>query len=474
MQPFRITKGTPAGASSLFVERVRQAIKRIWKDVEIIRLARNVAWSSFGVVLSQVITLVAYMALARFIGKERFGEFTIIQSTANTVSAFAGLGFGITATKYIAQLRQRYPIEAGSVMGLISLITLLWTGLLTVVIWASATEIATELLKRPELASAVRIGAVLLFFTAIMNVQNGALAGFESFDAVAKTSMLRGFLILPFLLAGAALGGVRGALAGFASAGALVCLVNYNLLRRRCRSHSIVLHLRDGIARLRLLAGFSIPAFLANILPAPCLSVAQMLLIRQPGGYGDLAVFTAAFQLRAGIVLLPAILSQPLVPMFAGFSEANLSSRKNLLRATCAATVVVSIFLATIVCAFPKYLMLAYGHSFTENSPVLILLAISAVIFSVSNPFISVAISAGKMWTIFMASAAWGVTFLVTTHFLLPALHATALACAYVAADSVQAVFVFIAYHLNEKTRTASLAAETEDLLPLDVIHRAL
>ena len=307
-------ENTPAGASSPVVALVRHFARKVIKDAEILRLARNVAWSSFGVVLSQVITLVAYVALARYIGKERFGEFTIIQGTANTVSAFAGLGFGITATKYIAELRQREPAQAGSVMAMISLITLIWTALLTLVIWVAAPEIASEILKRPELASAVRIGAVLLFFTAIMNVQNGALAGFESFDAVAKTSMLRGFLILPFLLAGAAMGGVRGALVGFAAVGALICAVNYNLLRRRCNLYSIALTLRGGLARLRLLAAFSIPAFLANILPAPCLSLAQLLLVRQPGGYGDVAIFSAAFQIRTGIVLVPRFSRSPLCP----------------------------------------------------------------------------------------------------------------------------------------------------------------
>jgi hypothetical protein len=80
-----------AGALPLFVARVRQIVHKVIKDVEIKRLARDVAWSSFGVALSQVITLVAYIVLARYIGKERFGEFTIIQGTANTVSAFAGL-----------------------------------------------------------------------------------------------------------------------------------------------------------------------------------------------------------------------------------------------------------------------------------------------------------------------------------------------------------------------------------------------
>jgi O-antigen/teichoic acid export membrane protein len=451
--------------SSHFAERARQAILRIAKDVEIKRLARNVAWSSLGVILSQVITLIAYMVLARFIGKEQFGEFTIIQSTANTVSLFAGLGFGITATKYIAELRRRDPEQAGSVIATISLITLLWTALLTIAIWATAPEIATEILKRPELASAVRIGSVLLFFTTVLNVQNGALAGFESFDATAKTSMFRGFLFLPLLLAGAALGGVRGALTGFVAVTAIICTVTFSLLRRRCKSHFIVLSLRGGLSRLRHLAAFSIPAFLANILPAPCVSLAQLLLIRQAGGYGELAVFTASFQLRIGIVLLPTLLSQPLVPMFASFHESNSSSRTNLLRATCAVTVGISIFLAAIVCLFPKYLMLAYGHSFAGRSSVLILLAVSAVVSSASTPFISVAISAGKMWGVFLSYAAWGIAFLGVTYLLLPTFHATALACAYVAADTAQTVIVLIMHLRSAAGQDARLALEPQCLV---------
>jgi O-antigen/teichoic acid export membrane protein len=439
---------------------IRRVAIRAHDSHEIKRLARNVAWSSSGVVLSQVITLVAYMLLARYIGKENFGQFTIIQSTANTVAAFAGLGFGLTATKYIAEFRERNPAQAGSVFTLITLITLLWTALLASVVWILAPEIAIEVLKRAELASSVRVGAALLFFTAIMNVQNGALAGFESFDAVAKTSMLRGFLILPFLLLGAALGGVRGSLLGFAAAAALVCVINANLLQRRCNLNSMHFSIRGSFSGIRLLAAFSIPAFLANIVPAPCLSLAQMFLIRQPGGYGDLAVFTAAFQLRAGIILLPALLSQPLVPMMANMSSDKGLSRSHLLRATFAATLFISVGLAGIVCIFPKFLMLAYGHSFAGNTAVLILLAVSAVINSSSNPFSAAITSSGKIWSVFWGFAAWGVTFLVATYSFVPTLHATALAVAYVIADSVQCVVIFIAYWRNQKYLGQNLSAK--------------
>jgi O-antigen/teichoic acid export membrane protein len=426
-------------------------------NAEILLLAKNVAWSSTGVVLAQVVTLLSYMLLARYIGKEPFGQFTIIQSTANAVSTFAGLGLAVTATKYIAELRLRDPVRAGSTFTLIAMITVLWTGLLAVVIWIAAPQIATEVLKRSELVSAVRIGSILLFFTTLMNVQNGALAGFESFDAAAKTSMLRGFLILPFLLLGAAMGGVSGAVLGFAMASAVTCTINQGLLWRRCKIHSMVLSLRGGLKEIRFLAVFSIPALLTNIVPAPCLALAQTLLIRQPGGYGSLAVFTAAFQLRTGIVLLPALLSQPLVPMLARSSGSPLSSRRGLMRATCVATLAVSVPLAGIVCCFPKYLMLAYGRSFAGNTPVLMLLAVSAVVSSMTNPFTAAVISSGRMWTLSLAYAAWGAVFLSVTYTLLPALQGTALSVAFVASDSVQAAAVLALYWRLEREQTCTL-----------------
>ena len=441
-------------------------------NAEVALLARNVAWSSSGVVLAQICTLVAYMLLARSIGKESFGQFTIVQSTANAISTFAGLGLSVTATKYIAELRLGSPARAGAAFTFIGLFTLTWTGALAAAIWMAAPQLAREVLKRPELVSSVRIGALLLFFTTVMNVQNGALAGFESFDALAKTSMLRGILILPFLLLGAAAGHVEGALIGFTSAAAVACAINQRLLWRRCRLHAMGWSLHGAFRELSILAAFSIPALLTNMIPAPCLTLAQTLLVRQPGGYGHLAVFTAAFQLRAGIILLPALLSQPLVPMLARSAASGTSSRRSLMRATCAATLAVSVPLAVLVCAFPKSLMLAYGHAFTGHSPVLILLAASAVMNSITAPFIASLTSSGRMWSLALAFTVWGAAFLTVSCLLLPSFQATALAVAYLVADGIRTAFVLAVYRSSQRaldSGSASSSAEfSEAALLLD------
>src|SRR5580698_9969778 len=72
-----------------------------------VRLARGVFWSLVGAVLARGLGVASSIIVARVLGITAFGEFTIIQSTVGLFGTFAGLGLGITATKYVAELRER-------------------------------------------------------------------------------------------------------------------------------------------------------------------------------------------------------------------------------------------------------------------------------------------------------------------------------------------------------------------------------
>ncbi len=80
-----------------------------------VRLARGVFWSLVGAVISRGLGVVSAIIVARLVGITAFGEFTIIQSTVGLFGTFAGLGLGITATKYVAELRETDRIRCGRV-----------------------------------------------------------------------------------------------------------------------------------------------------------------------------------------------------------------------------------------------------------------------------------------------------------------------------------------------------------------------
>ena len=81
------------------------------------RLARGTFWMVTGTVISRMLGLVSSIILARILGKVPFGELGTIQSTVGLFAAFAGLGIGITATKYVAEFRESETDRCGRVIG---------------------------------------------------------------------------------------------------------------------------------------------------------------------------------------------------------------------------------------------------------------------------------------------------------------------------------------------------------------------
>ena len=66
-------------------------------------------WSLLGTVVSRGLSLASSVFVARWLGKESFGEFGVLQTTVGMFAVFAGFGMGLTATKHVAELRQATP-----------------------------------------------------------------------------------------------------------------------------------------------------------------------------------------------------------------------------------------------------------------------------------------------------------------------------------------------------------------------------
>src|ERR1035438_1477658 len=79
------------------------------------RFTYGVIWSLAGAVVSRGFLLAASVVCARFLGKEGFGALGMIQSTAGMFGIFAGLGLGLTATKYVSEFRRQDPMRAGRI-----------------------------------------------------------------------------------------------------------------------------------------------------------------------------------------------------------------------------------------------------------------------------------------------------------------------------------------------------------------------
>ncbi len=166
------------------------------------RLASGAFWSLAATAGYQGMTLLASLFTARLLGTDVFGELGMIQSTVGMFGIFAGLGLGMTATKYVAELRGANPDRAGRVIGLTLLMGLLLSGAIALVLaWASG-RIAGNLINSPHLTLELRIGCLLLFFNTLFQISQAALAGFEQFRTIARVNFVTGLASFPLVVGG--------------------------------------------------------------------------------------------------------------------------------------------------------------------------------------------------------------------------------------------------------------------------------
>jgi len=411
-------------------------------------------WSLVGAAMSQGSNLAASVISARLLGREQFGEYGMIQSTVGMLGVFAGLGLGVTATKYVAEFRIHDPERAGRVITLGSAVAVVSGGLLALALLACAPQLATRTLNAPALVSELRIASVLLFFNAFNGAQIGALSGFEAFRAIARINLARGLVTFPVTVGLVLLWTLPGAIWALAVTAAVTCFWSQLSLRRHCAALGIRPQLSSAWRERRILWTFSTPAFLSGAMVGPATWAANTILVNQARGYAEMGVFSAATQWRNAVVLLPSLLSQPLLSILSNVGASDRGLFGRLLRANTLLALAVSSSIAAPIIVCASWIMNAYGPGFRGGRPVLILLVLAAVASATAGVIGQAIASLDRMWWGFTLNLVWAVVMLAAAIFLVPRYGALGLASAFLGSYVVHAITVTAYAHICLQNRT--------------------
>lgn len=386
------------------------------------RFAHGALWSLVGTVISQGLSLIAAIVTARLLGKVGFGELGMINSTMGMFGVFAGLGLGLTATKYVAEFRTKEPQRAGRILGLSVLVSLVSGGAIALVLLAEAPWIAERTINAPYLVNELRLGCGLLFLNALNGAQTGALAGFEAFKTIAKVNLLRGLISFPLMIAGVWFFGLMGAVGAMVVAAAAGWWLNHQALRQECRIGGVTVSYRGAWAERQVLWQFSLPALLSGALMGPVLWLANAIMVNQPGGYGELGLINAANHWRSLIMVLPGILSNAALPFLTSeLGNEGRAGYDNLMELVQG----LAILVALPTCAFVMYLgdriMRLYGRDFTDGTPVLLGIIFGITIAAIGSAIGSGIIAKGFMWFGALQNFTWGLILLAVVWFFAPA-----------------------------------------------------
>lgn len=407
------------------------------------RVIRGISWTTLGNAASSASTFVASILVARMLGAKHFGEFGIIQNTLGFFALLAGPSLGITATKYVAELRNGDPERAGRVLKLASVSTYILSAVAALILVIGAPFIATHVLNAPHITAGLRLAAVALMFVAVNSLQMGVLTGFEAFKDAAIVNLVRGLLTFPSMWFGAVHFGYMGAVYALVIVWGASCAMSYVMIHRVAPLHGVSTVGKGFWKERGLLLSFSLPGWVSGLLIAIANWSTSAILTRQPNGLEQMGIFNAVNQIFLVLLFLPVVTGQASMPVLAErVGAGDRPTALKMLKHLAVLNAVITLPLCVVLAIMSRQIMGHLGEDYANQWPALIATLLAVVFYAESNIAGSVVTASGAMWVMCSVSAVYLVILVVTSVHFVP-LGAYGLCLARLISYVAYAVFTF-------------------------------
>ena len=363
------------------------------------QLFKDSFWSLLGNVVGRGLSLVAGIAIARFLGKDIYGEYGIIRNTILTIGVFSTFGLGYTATKYIAEFRQTAKDKIPLFLKYANKITLLFSGAMAVLLFAFADVVAAQWLEAAHLATPLRILSVLIVFNAITTTQIGILSGFGRFKEIAKINTWVGvltFLLSVVLTYSFAL---NGALIALLLVQILNCVFNYTVVKK-CIPASLQA-IEDNTLQKEIIR-FSTPIALREAVYSITSWMLGLFIIRF-SSFGELGLYTAAMQWNAIVLFIPGVLKNVVLTHLSKNSSDNVE-HKSVLKQVLLITSISVLIPIALVFLFSGFIESMYGKTFSKLGGLISIAVFTTFFSATSGVYVNSFISLNKNWIMLYSS----------------------------------------------------------------------
>jgi O-antigen/teichoic acid export membrane protein len=401
-------------------------------------------------------TLVASLLVANLVGVAGFGLYAFVASGVNAALVLVQGSFGLMATRYVAEYRDRDPGRAGEVIDSGAAWTLaaglLAAAVLVAVSWSQHRHGGAHDLfgvALVALAVAVPLAAVAQFYLS-------ALTGLQGWAVLVQVALVgaAASVVLPVL--GAMSRGAAGACLGLAAA-ALVRML-YGAWRTRSAARAMGVSFPPGQVRLpaEMLRRFALPAFLTASLFAAALWFGNVYLLAQPDGATHLGLYAAAYTLRTLVVFLPAQLGTVGLTLLTGHAAQGRAAdyRNVLLGGVVAAATIASLVALAILASAPVLLPL-FGPEFIAARAVLAAVMVASVIEAVGSVAYQHMTGRARMWqSLAFVTLPRDLVFLVAVLALVPVHLEWGVAYAAIASQITMLAGIVVAHAIERRRAT--------------------
>lgn len=353
-------------------------------------LLKDSFWSVFGNGVGNFLLLMAGVLIARFLGKDLYGEYGMVKTTMFYIAGFASFGLSYSSTKFIAENIEEKSDKLNAIVYSCLRISLSFSFLLCILLIILADEIAT-FVNEPKLTLPFRYLGVIIITRSLANTLNGLLGGFKKYKSIGINSIISGATLFFFGTLLTYNWGVVGSFAALLLSQFVLCLLNSVALYNESKKYPKA---KDSCTSEIL--KFSLPIAIQELFFVIC-NWGVMLVLTKYASLGDVGIYSAAAQWYAVVLFIPNLLSNVVLSYLSGENR-NKEKYTGLFK---------KLLLINVICAIIPFVMVTllagvitsfYGNDFSDLSIVLRILIAGTVFACAAGVYQSDYIARSKNW----------------------------------------------------------------------------
>lgn len=404
-------------------------------------LVNGVFWSVFGSLVSKALMFLAWILMARILGKELYGEYGIIRNTILMFSTFAGFGMGLTSTKYVAEYLGVNLQKAGRIASLTMSFSLILGGAVSLFVLFFAESIAVNILNAARLKYELILSSIILLLSAYNGAQIGVLNGLKQFKNIAKINLFNAIISLPLFVIGAYFG-VLGSVVAYALGTTILCLQTHYYIKKSEREGLIMLNLRECWVEWKILYKYSLPAALSGIMLLPVKWLSEVMLVNF-SGFAAMGIFSAVMTINVLVSTVANTMTSPFISfMSSNKSDNGMIDKLNML----APWFIVLLICVPFLC-FPQLGGTFFGKDFRSNEfdESFVYVMLFTIVIMYKQGLSRIFAVKNMQWVGFISNTIWSV-ILIFSFFLLKEKGVVGLSISYCIAYIVVTIIMYPIY----------------------------
>lgn len=386
--------------------RLSAAIAKVKEN----KFLKDSFFAVFGNGIGQFLLLVSGILIARFLGKDVYGEYGVAKTNMFYMAGFATFGLVYSSTRFIAKYIKEDKSQVIGIVKTSSAITLIFSSLIAIIIVLFSDSLANYL-DTPDLSDVFKYLSVIIILKALSSTSTGILSGLGLFKNIAINVLSSGGVMLVSCVPLTYYFGLRGSLSSLLLSQLVNTFANYYCINRECRSYPI--YYDDN--HYKELLRFSFPVALQEISYSVC-NWAGILFLTKMSSIGEVGIYSATAQWNAVITFIPGLLANVVLSHLSGSSETE--QQKNIKRIMIVYLICTIIPFVVVYC-FTPIIVSMYGPDYSSMGKVLRLMIFATIPTCCSDVYKAEFLASGRPWLLFVLRMTKDIVFLVLTYLLL-------------------------------------------------------